>query len=245
MPDSRYRRMRAWLYGGYAWLLFGSALVVFGSVALLLRPARTRPVARAMARLLFRLARMPVSVRGLEQLPPQPHILLVNHTSFLDGIVLTALLPARPGYAFAVRQQYRSQIVLWPLLKALGTIALEHAQPHHPMQQHTTNIARLAAALRGGQNLIVFPEGAIKPEPGLQPFHSGAFIAAGAGAAPVVIAALHGTRDALRLGTWLPRRMPVQLQIGPVLVPEGDDEQAWRRLNLAAHAAMRALTGDE
>lgn len=242
MSNNPHRTLGAWLYGGYAWTLFGAAILLFGTAALLLRtPARTRPVARHAARLLFRLARMPLSVRGLEHLPDRPHMLLVNHTSFLDGVILTALLPAHPGYAFAVRQQYRSQALLWPLLKAVGTIVLAPAAPQH----RSANTARLAAVLRSGQNLIVFPEGSVRPEPGLQPFHSGAFVAAAASGVPIVIAGLHGARDALRLRTWLPRRVPLHLEIGPVLAPAGDDAAALLRAAQAARAAMQPLTGED
>lgn len=242
MGNKRHRTLSDWLYGCYVWMLFGVTILLFGGVALVLRtPVRTRPVARHAARLLFRLARMPLSVRGLEYLPDRPHMLLVNHTSFLDGIVLTALLPAGPGYAFAVRQQYRSQALLWPLLKALGTIVLTHAAPQH----RSANIARLAAHLRNGQNLILFPEGGVRPEPGLQPFHSGAFVAAAASGAPIVVAGLHGARDALRLGTWLPRRSALHLEIGPALAPTGNDPVALLRVNQAARDAMQPLTGED
>src|SRR6478609_9681835 len=87
------------LYGSYVWLLFCMLMLLYGPTILLLQqPSRTRPVARAGTRLFFRLAGMRLSTIGLDRLPASQHILLVNHTSFLDGLALLALLPARPGY---------------------------------------------------------------------------------------------------------------------------------------------------
>lgn len=238
---TRLRQFAAWSYGCYAWLLFAVVLIVAGSLISLLRsPRHGRPAARAATRLLFRLAAMPVRAYGTERLPRAPHILLVNHTSFIDGLVLTALLPARPGYAFVVRQQYASQGLLYPLLSGLGTMVLSRG-PHHA----ATNVALLKTALRAGKNLIVFPEGGFVPETGLQAFHSGAFIAAIAEEVPIVVAGLRGTRKALRPGTWLPRRSAIELEIGPVLQPDGTDATRELELRKAAHQAMLPLTGEE
>jgi 1-acyl-sn-glycerol-3-phosphate acyltransferase len=239
-PD-RLHGIGAWVYGGYAWIILILVVLVFGGLAILFRkPSKGRRIARFGTRLLCRLAGMPLSVKGLDNLPSRPHILVVNHTSFLDGIALTALLPASPGYAFAVRQQYSSQRLLCPLLRSLGTVVLHRfGAPHH-----TSDIDRLTAALRRGSNLVIFPEGTVGSEPGLKPFHSGAFVAAAKANAPIVVAGLRGVRTALRLGSWLPRRADITLEIGPVLTPHGTDPAALAQLSAAARSAMLPLTGE-
>lgn len=236
------RRVSEWTYGCYVWILFVLVMLTLGSLIVLLRrPSYARPVARSAARTLFRLAGMPISARGLDRLPRQPHILLVNHTSFLDPIVLTALLPARPGYAFTARQQYTSQALLWPLLRALGTVILGR---HTALQRKTSNVDLLKATVSRGENLVVFPEGGFTPEAGLKSFHSGAFVAAAAAHVPIVVAGLRGARTALRLGTWLPHRTAINLEIGAVLMPDGKDASALQKLSDAAHHAMLPLTGE-
>lgn len=238
---SRLRRFAAWSYACYAWLVFALVLLSIGTLVILLQSARHgRPVARLGMRLLFRLAAMPVSAHGVERLPHTPHILLVNHTSFMDGLALTALLPARPGYAFVVRQQYPSQSLLYPLLRGLGTVVLDHDH-HHAAK----NVDLLRAALRHGKNLIVFPEGGFAPETGLKSFHSGAFIAAVAENAPIVVAGLRGTRKALWPGTWLPCRTAIELEVGPVFQPDASDPEPELKLREQAYQAMLPLTGEE
>jgi 1-acyl-sn-glycerol-3-phosphate acyltransferase len=206
-------RARARLYGAYAWLLFASVLLLAGGLILLLRrPASRRSVARIACRLLFRGARMPLCATGLDKLPSRSHVLLVNHGSFLDALVLLALLPCNPGYSFVVRQQFASQRLLCPLLRALGTLVLGP-----PGTGHGTKA--LSAALRRGTRLVVFPEGGFGPEPGLRPFHSGALVAASQANVPIAIAGLRGVRRALPGRSWLPRRTAIELEIGPVLQP--------------------------
>lgn len=235
------RQIGAWAYGCYAWSVFALIMLCFGVPVLLLRrPSQGRPVARFGARLLFWLAAVPLSVKGLDRLPHRSHVLVVNHTSFLDGLVLTALLPARPGYAFTVRQEFEIQRLLCPLLKGLGAVVLGHSRAGHG----ASNADLMTAALRRGKNLVIFPEGGFSPEPGLKPFHSGAFVAAANANAPVAVAGLRGTRSALRPRTWLPRRVGITLEIGPVLTPSGNDQDAIAQLSATARRVMAPLSGE-
>jgi 1-acyl-sn-glycerol-3-phosphate acyltransferase len=221
-------------------MVFAPVLLGFGAVVVARGwPERARRVGRGGCRLLFRLLGMPLSARGLERLPPasQHHLLLVNHSSFLDGLALMAMLPAQPGYAFVVRQQFRIQGLLCPLLRSLGTVVLAPASAG----SHAGNAARIIHALRQRGNLIVFPEAGFVPEPGLRRFHSGAFAAAAATGCPLVVAGLRGAREALRPRGWLPCRMPLSLEIGPTLQPEPDDIGPAMR---SARQGMLALTGE-
>ncbi|SMP49796.1 lysophospholipid acyltransferase family protein [Noviherbaspirillum suwonense] len=231
-------RLSGWLSSTYAWSLAAVLLPVFVLLIMALRrPALARPVARAGARLLFRLAGMPVAARGLERLPGVPHILLVNHSSFIDGIALVALLPPTPGYAFVVRQQFPVQRLLCPLLRALGTVVLMPAGAG----SHAGNAALLVQALRRRGNLVIFPEAGFVPEPGLRRFHSGAFVAARRTGAPLVTAGLRGARLALKPRRWLLVRATMSLDIGAVLDPRHGD---MRLLMAAARAALLRLSGE-
>lgn len=233
-----FRSAGALVYGVHAWTVFACLLVVFAILSPLSgSTARTRRLARFHARLMFFLARMPVSILGLERLPQRPHVLLVNHTSFLDAIVLTATLP---GYTFTTRQEFTRQRLLCPPIRSIHTIVLKHPEK----EGHTGNVEVMAAALRRGENLVIFPEGRFCPEPGLLPFHSGAFAAAMRAGVPVVVAGLRGARAALRLGTWLPKRSAIVVEIGPTLMPPAEDAQGMQRLMADARAAMASLSGE-
>src|SRR5580658_4401598 len=83
------------LYGIGTWLQFliAAALVV---PVLLLTPglSRRRALVSGLARLALRLAGMRLEAHGLDRLP-QPCIVVANHASYLDGVVLAATLPPR------------------------------------------------------------------------------------------------------------------------------------------------------
>jgi 1-acyl-sn-glycerol-3-phosphate acyltransferase len=233
------RRLATWAYGAYAWLIFGLLLLPFGLAVLApRRPASGRRIARAGARLVLRLLGAEAVATGIDGLPRRPHVLLVNHSSYLDAIVLTALLPA--DYAFAAKREFADQFWMRALLCGLGAVFIERGDP----RRSNADVATLAAALQGGANVIVFPEGTFEREAGIKPFHSGAFAAAARAGVPLVVAGLRGTRAALRAGAWWPRRSAIALEIGPQLAPGSTEWSALARLREAARAAMARLAGE-
>jgi 1-acyl-sn-glycerol-3-phosphate acyltransferase len=235
------RRIGAWAYGCYAWAVFAALLLSCGGLVILLqRPALGRRIARFGARLFFRLTGTSITLKGVERLPRQPHMLLVNHASYLDAIVLSALLPAVPGYAYTAKHEFSERAAMRRLLAGLGALFIERFD----VGRSTEDVERMAAALARGENIMVFPEGTFSREAGLKPFHSGACMAAAKAAAPVAVAGLRGTRAALREGTWWPHRSPIELAIGQTLFASGSDWSATVRLNAAARAAMVTLCGE-
>jgi len=227
------RQCRAWAFAGRAW----GALALLGlptAGLVLLLPAQGRRVVRSATRLGFRLAGLPLLAKGLERLPAMPHLLVVPHASYLDGLVLAALLPVPPGYTFVAKQELAAAPGLGWLLRRLGTLFVARDD----LGQVTADVAAQAAVLARGERLVVFAEGTFCRESGLRPFRMGAFVAAASAGVPVTVAALAGTREVLRDETWLPRRGPIRLTVGATVRPGGDDWAAAARLRDAARAAL-------
>ncbi|HJW54474.1 MAG TPA: AMP-binding protein [Burkholderiaceae bacterium] len=235
------RQAGAWVYGGYAWIVFATlTLSCGGLIALLQRPALGRRIAHYAAQLLLRLTFVPASVNGLDRLPRQPHVLVVNHASYLDAILLTALLPPVPGYAFTAKREFADQRWMRILLTGLGAIFIERFD----VKRSTEDVDLMVATLQRGDNLLVFPEGGFSREAGLKPFHAGAFVAAAKAGVPVVVTGLRGVRSALRGETWQPRRSRIEFEVGQVLVPSSFDWNASVNLSNTARAAMATLSGE-
>lgn len=234
------------LLGTWAWLVFLPVALCF---ALLTFPLdwlqdtgriprdTTRRLAQRCARVAFRCAGIPLHAEGLEKLPQTPHILVVNHASFVDALALTALLPASPGYSFSTRREEAAQRVFCPPLRSLHTVILKP-----PGGARGSNLALLCATLRSGENLLVFPEGRFDAEPGIKRFHSGAFVAAAMTRVPLVVAGLRGARAVLPSRQWLPRRAAISLTIGSTFSPPHPEDAD--RLRQQAHALVSELAGE-
>ncbi len=235
------RDAAAWLYGLWGWAVLVVAAALTVPVLLLAPRGRfARVAAHWGARLARRLALMPLSIEGLERLPAKPHVLVINHASYLDGLILTAVLPPLPGYAFVAKQELRVAPVGGRVLAHLGALFVDRADIRQGVEQAGAMAERLAA----GEPVAVFPEGTFSRETGLRPFRMGAFVAAARAGVPVVVMGLTGTRHALRDRTWWPRRVRLRCVVGDVLVPVGNDWAAAVQLREAARASLRRLTGE-
>jgi 1-acyl-sn-glycerol-3-phosphate acyltransferase len=111
-------------------------------------------------------------------------------------------------------------------------------------QQGRNDTARVLEAVKSGTAVVFFPEGTFGREPGLRPFHMGAFIIAAQARVAVIPAAIRGTRSILRSGQWLPRRGAVRLSIEAPLQPRGMDWAAAIALRDASHADILRHCGE-
>ena len=148
--------------------------------------------------------------------------------------------PVARGYAFAAKGEFGDQWWMRRLLAGVGALLIERFD----VRRSLDDVAQIASTLRRGENLLMFPEGTLERYPGIRQFRGGAFAAAQSADVPVVVAALHGTREALRPDSWRPHRSRISLEIGPVLWPDGEGWAAAARLRDTARRAMAELSGE-
>jgi acyl carrier protein len=217
-----WRAVRGMLFAAGAWLVFGISLLLVFLTALVAPGRPTWNLAGHCMRLFFRLCRIPVAVRGLENLPGSgPFVIAANHTSYLDGAVLLAALQWR-RYAFVAKRELADSFIAKTLVQGLGARFVERFE----VQRSAEHADELVEAAKSGVSLIVFPEGTLLRHTGLMPFRTGAFQVAAQAGIPVVPVALRGVRSVLRDGTWYPRRAPIAVTFGAPIHPEGNDWNA-------------------
>jgi 1-acyl-sn-glycerol-3-phosphate acyltransferase len=170
----------------------------------------------AIARAFFRLAGIPIALQGRDQLPDRPSVLVFNHASYIDAIVLLAVLP--PGFSFVGKSELAANPLLGGPLRRLGLVFVERFDPRQSLE----DAALLEQRVRQGGSLVLFPEGTNRRTPGLFPFHLGAFLAAAHAGAPIVPGVITGARTVLRADQWFPRRAPITVTLLPALAPESD-----------------------
>lgn len=206
---------RAALFAGYAWAVFlVLAPLVWGLTLLVPRPAAAWAVGRAGGRALFSLTGMRPQVEGLEHFPAGPCVVVSNHASYLDGLILVAVLP-RP-HAFVAKRELQAQPFVGTYLQRLGCVFVERFAAGRAVE----DAQALVAAAARGESLVVFPEGTFVGQPGLLPFHLGAFAAAVEAGVPVVPVVIRGDREALPAGSWRPRHVRLRVGMCPPLTPE-------------------------
>ncbi len=227
-------------YAGYAWALFGALGLVALAAALVVPTAAARRAAlHGIARAMARLSALPVTVTGREQLPAAgPVVVVANHASYVDGLLLYALLPRR--FVVVAKEGFARSFWTRRLFGAAGARLVERFDP----QRGVEDARALGALAASGEALAFFPEGTFTRTPGLAPFRMGAFVIAAQTGAPVVPVAFHGTRSVLRADSWIVRRRPVGAAFGAPLAPDGTDWAAALRLRDAARAAILRHCGE-
>ena len=206
------------LYALRVYLAFGLLFPIALLAAAFGKPAATWRVGGAVCRAFLRVSGIPLVMRGLERIPATPVVLAANHTSYLDALVLVALLGPRV-YSFVAKREFESNVLMRVLLRGFGTLFVERFE----VQKSAEHAEVLVEAARGGASLIVFPEGTLTRNTGLMPFRAGAFQVAAQAGLPVVPVALRGVRSVLRDGTWYARRAPAAVTVCSPIAPDGAD----------------------
>ena len=230
---SPVNKIARYCFGLYAWAVFcvSVLLAVFCTLLIPGLTRRRRWVTRC-ARLTFHMTRVPVRVRGLANLPTGDCVVVANHASYLDGVLLQGYLP--PRFSYVIKGEMGRIPVVSFLLRRIGSRFVERFDASGSRR----DARRLVRAASAGESLAVFPEGTFIAEPGLGAFRPGAFTAAIRGSLPIVPVVISGTRDILPAEKFLPRYGHLEIDI---LSPISGDHPAWgdsRRLAAVARASI-------
>ncbi len=243
LPQTR-RALRACgelLYAAYAWLVFALlAPGVWLAVALVRKPGFGRALIHYAARLMLRLLGSRVTVQGLEHLPRTPAIIAMNHTSYLDGTCLAAVLPPGFAHAYIVKREFAVPLIPRLFFAGIGATFVERFDA----KQGLDDVEQAARLLAGGDSLVFFPEGTFVRQAGLLPFRMGAFTLAARAGVSVTPITIRGARAMLVGDNWFPRHGAVHINIGAPIMPGGADWDAAVRLRDATRAEILRGCGE-
>ena len=209
VPELRRRRRQLGdlAFAGWWWIIVGLVVAIGYPLLLVLPGAALRwRVFRFLAKTVLTLTATPVKVEGLEHWPDDAAVIVCNHSSYLDGLVLTAVLPGQLHYG--AKAELGTHPLAGPVLRRLGVRFLERFEADRGVQ----DTERLSEAARH-ERLVLFPEGTLTRMPGLLSFRMGAFQVAARAGVPVLPVVMRGSRTLLRDGQWFPRRTDLSIEI--------------------------------
>ncbi len=168
-----------------------------------------------------------VNAIGLENLPDGGFLLVPNHISWVDALVLQLACP-RP-IRFVIDQEYYHKPILHPFLRALGCIPINIRHSHAAVRAAAEKIA-------DGEIVCVFPEGQLERSGTLLRLHRGYELIArhaNAQVVPVWLDQLWGSIFSFQGGrffTKFPKRIPysVTIAFGKPLKAEAADVATMR-----------------
>ncbi len=196
------------IYGFYTWLVFLALIVITIFIALLVPGLeRRRRWVAAAAQASFHLVGTRPTVTGLDHIPPGHCIVVANHASYADGVILQAFLP--PRFDYVIKGEMQKVPVVHFVLRRLGSRFVERFKASGSSRDART----LLKAAANGESLAFFPEGTFLKQPGLDRFRPGAFAAAINAGVPIVPVIISGSRRVMPSGAMLPRHGHLQIDI--------------------------------
>jgi 1-acyl-sn-glycerol-3-phosphate acyltransferase len=230
---------------GTLWLGLTLFIVLLGPFLLLAAYTidRQRRTARRAARLLFPnlirhycwLARQPMRVdpAPFDWKSIGPCIVVANHASIMDSVLLMALPPGvGDGRVWAKGWPFRVPLLGW-LMRLSGHLFVEDFNILPDAQ----------SCLADGSSLLVFPESSRTRTGKVARFREGAFLLAARTGFPIVPVAIHGSFECLPPGqSWIFRP---RLRIQPLaaLYPDAADSKSHAELRRQARALIAQALG--
>ncbi|MGB5178866.1 MAG: 1-acyl-sn-glycerol-3-phosphate acyltransferase [Gammaproteobacteria bacterium] len=229
-----------WLYAIYCWPVF-IVVGVFTWILVVLAPFESwrRKLAHFGARTFFAVTFTPLRVTGQEHLAPEePHIIVANHASYLDGFIVTAALDI--PIHFIVKGELARIVPVRILLQRFGVEFVDRFNG----QRGASDVRRITLKSKNGQTIVFFPEGTFTTFEGLQPFRMGAFVTAARARVPVTPVAIRGARSIVRGSHWFPYRGQIEVTICPPIAASGEGWQVALDLRDAARAEIARYCGE-
>ncbi|HUQ98966.1 MAG TPA: lysophospholipid acyltransferase family protein [Gemmatimonadaceae bacterium] len=184
-----------------------------------------------------------VRVHGWENVNvSQPHIFASNHVSWFDVPSLAKILPR---YKFVAKAELFRVPIFGRGMRAAGMIEIQRDNRKAAFGAY--EIA--AQKIRGGNSVVVFPEGTRGREYALRAFKKGPFVLAIAAGVPIVPIIVHGTIEVMKKGSLWAHPGTIDIHLLEPVETAGVDYDHREALMLKVRermaGAMRTLYGIE
>jgi len=192
------------------------------------------------SRLFFRLALCPIYVNGKENITTSsPVIYVANHASWIDAIILIAILPK--NVKFVGKQELIKLPIISTAIKKLGHIMVNRTD----VSKSILDTKRIIEHIQKGNSIVFFPEGTFTYATGLRPFKSGAFKIAAETSHSIIPIALSGSRKILRDKSKLPRPGAIHISIAQQIEPKNKTWQEITRIQNLSRKFIAKHCGED
>lgn len=233
-PSLGHRLWFAWtaLWAGIFSVALSPGVVIQSAFRPTARTFRTwmRPWARAI----FALARVRSRVEVRGALPDGPVVFVANHQSALDIPATAAGLP-RP-FLYVARNELRAWPIVGWVLEKSACLFIARDNPRKALE----SLKRAGERIRGGESVLLFPEGGRSYHHGMSAFMRGPFLLAIEAGVPVVPVALVGHVGVLHEKARVARPGEICLVVGDPIPTAGLGRADAAALGARVRAAIEA-----
>lgn len=197
-------------------------------------------MAKFWARIHLMTSGIKVSVTGLENITSPPYIFMCNHQSALDIFSLFVALPVQFKWV-AKRELFFIPFLGWAMKRA-GYISLDRKHPREALKA----MDDAAKKIRGGMNILIFPEGTRSKDGILLPFKKGVFAFVVRAQVPVVSVGISGSSRLQPKGSFIPNKKGViYIRIGKPIDTAQGSRSAKTEIMMTVRQAIEGLMTDQ
>lgn len=220
-----FMQVVTFIRGIFLSLYFGIHSIVMASVMIVAnvifnnRKLEDKIAFYGWAKWFLNLANIHVEVEGAENVPKEGSLILFNHMSFMDILVLYAYVPI--SFRFGAKIELFSIPIFGYAMKRAGVLPIARNNRGQVLKLYEESIERV----KKGESFALAPEGTRQPEPVLGRFKQGPFIFAIQAQMPIVPTVLAGAHLIqgkggllINVGAW---KRTVYLKILPPISTKG------------------------
>ena len=202
-----------------AWFAFIIYTVFFGTygiiLALISPPLVVKYAVRPWARMILLTAGVKLDVKGLENIPREPSIIMFNHQSIFDIFAYMAALP------IDWKAVMKKEVGEMPFIGWISKIAGHYLVARDGSEGDTREVKKIVNGIKKGPSVMIAPEGTRGTEGKLLPFQKGGFFIAMLAGVPVVPMVITGGLDIMPKNSKVLRPGTMKIRILPPIDVSG------------------------
>jgi len=154
-------------------------------------------IARIWSKSILFVSGIKVDVEGLANIDPgKSYIYMANHRSNFDIPVLLSCLPIQ--FRWLAKAELFKIPIFGRAMSGAGYVKIDRSNRESAFR----SIDEVAAKMKNGVSVMIFPEGTRSQDGSVKPFKKGGFIMAVDTGTPIVPIILRGTRSIMTKGSW-------------------------------------------
>jgi len=234
-----FQKMARFLYTIYVWIIIGVTILPTWACVLVLPRRAAGRIVKVWARSVFLLIFCPIKVIHRKNLHlKKPVIYAANHASYMDSLLLAAILP--PDTLFIAKKELLHVPIIKSAIKKLRYITIDRLE----FAQNIEDTRYMQKQIEAGESLLIFPEGTFTYASGLRPFKAGAFQLAVDTNVVICPIAMKNTRKLLRDDSLLFSPQKLIVTVCESLQPQGGDWREISRLRNETRKIIAAHCGE-
>lgn len=167
---------------------------------------------------------LPITYRGLENLPEGPAIFVTNHQSSLD-IPLVGVLTKRHPHIWIAKEELTESPILRFVLPRVAILV----DPEATFKAMRALLQAIKVMQEYKMGAMIFPEGTRHTDGDVHEFFAGFVILAKKTNLPVVPVRIFGANKVYPPETFLVNYYPITVVVGPAMfIQEGEDDEAFK-----------------